>query len=690
VGAAFHGLALALARGGHDVTLVYVHDSFRRGTVAEWEAYFARHGIRFVHVPQPHPGPVWYGGRKEASLDCYRWLAAHGPFDVIHSHEWLGLPYYALVAKRLGLAFQSTTLCGGNARPDALEPRRRGTAGRDARGLGGGLHGAPLGRAGRRRREPEPLHARLDALPTAGGCPRRATSHKTSWKSRARPALDPPASRPVRELVFFGRLDRRKGVPFFCDVVDRLQARGRSEVAVTFLGSSVHFDGKASDEYVRARAAAWRRPPHIATDMSREEALAYLAGDGRLAVMPASADNLPCTVHECIQLGIPFLASDVGGTPELVAPADRASVLCTLDADRFAGATGRNRRAWPAPGTRRGRCARERRALASLARHAHERVARAAAHRSLCARSSPAERAAEGGAPTADTRAAAEPFVSVCIAHYERPALLAQTLAALERQTYAELRGHRQRRRQLARAIVRRPRRDRATPCEARVDAAARAESRPRRRTARGGGKSARRLPVFVDDDDVPSRTPSKRWYARPCTREPTCSCPRIEAFSARASRTRPHPCAAGSFRSAPRSAPSLIYPEIGGAMIFVRKEAYFACGGFPLERDVDEDWELLLTLVLDGYDLDVVPEPLLWYRDQEHSRSRADNRFRRTRSRSRAVRAHAAAGAARPGEPRARAARRRRGQRGVSRRLERVRQVLDRRQGRKVATAEK
>jgi len=138
-----------------------------------------------------------------------------------------------------------------------------------------------------------------------------------------------------------------------------------------------------------------------------------------------------------------------------------------------------------------------------------------------------------------------------------------------------------------------------------------------------------------------------------------------------------------------PALAPSIIYPEVGGAMIFVRKEAYFACGGFPLERDVDEDWELLLTLVLDGYDLDVVPEPLLWYRDQEHSRSRADNRFRRTRSRialfermlplelrDLASLALVRLAGAEDSE-------------GL-RRLERVRQVLDRRQGRKVATAEK
>jgi hypothetical protein len=70
--------------------------------------------------------------------------------------------------------------------------------------------------------------------------------------------------------------------------------------------------------------------------------------------------------------------------------------------------------------------------------------------------------------------------------------------------------------------------------------------------------------------------------------------------------------------------------------MILIRKAVYFACGGFPTGPDVDEDWGLLLAVVHRGYDLEVVPEALLWYRDQEDSRSHADNRFERTQSRLR------------------------------------------------------
>ena len=42
---------------------------------------------------------------------------------------------------------------------------------------------------------------------------------------------------------------------------------------------------------------------------------------------------------------------------------------------------------------------------------------------------------------------------------------------------------------------------------------------------------------------------------------------------------------------------------------ILLRRECYFAVGGFAPERDVDEDWELLLNVVAHGFDLQVIPE---------------------------------------------------------------------------------
>ena len=43
--------------------------------------------------------------------------------------------------------------------------------------------------------------------------------------------------------------------------------------------------------------------------------------------MPSLQENSPNTVYECLEQGIPFIASNVGGVPELIAPDDHARVL---------------------------------------------------------------------------------------------------------------------------------------------------------------------------------------------------------------------------------------------------------------------------------------------------------------------------------------------------------------------------
>jgi hypothetical protein len=74
------------------------------------------------------------------------------------------------------------------------------------------------------------------------------------------------------------------------------------------------------------------------TGLEREAALAELRASGTLAVMPSLLDNSPNTVSECIEHGIPFVSTDTGGIPELIAEDDRARVLCRPTARDLAAA----------------------------------------------------------------------------------------------------------------------------------------------------------------------------------------------------------------------------------------------------------------------------------------------------------------------------------------------------------------
>ncbi|MGH7837144.1 MAG: glycosyltransferase family 4 protein, partial [Candidatus Binataceae bacterium] len=136
-----------------------------------------------------------------------------------------------------------------------------------------------------------------------------------------------PRESEIREIVFFGRLEIRKGLKLFCDAVDELCAdRTNRKFEVTFLGKETQLYGRSSIGYISDRSKAWTVPWRIHSNKYQGAAIEYLQGAGRLAVISSLADNYPNTVLECVGAGVPLLASNVGGIPEIIDPADRESV----------------------------------------------------------------------------------------------------------------------------------------------------------------------------------------------------------------------------------------------------------------------------------------------------------------------------------------------------------------------------
>ena len=134
---------------------------------------------------------------------------------------------------------------------------------------------------------------------------------------------------PLREIVFFGRLEPRKGLVLFVDAIERLVRQGRAPACVTFLGKiSSRIDGP---ELIRSAAGGWPIEVRTITDFGAEEAVHYLSKPGRLAVVPSLLENCSMAVLECLHAGIPVVAAATGGTPELVAAEDRPRALVAPD-----------------------------------------------------------------------------------------------------------------------------------------------------------------------------------------------------------------------------------------------------------------------------------------------------------------------------------------------------------------------
>ncbi len=126
----------------------------------------------------------------------------------------------------------------------------------------------------------------------------------------------------VHELCFFGRLETRKGLEIFTGALEMLaSSKGTSAFPrITFLGRPGNMSsGQNPIQYLHNFAKRTGVSIEIKDNLSADEAITYLRNtSGAVAILPSLIDNLPYVVVECLQDGIPFIASCVGGVPELV------------------------------------------------------------------------------------------------------------------------------------------------------------------------------------------------------------------------------------------------------------------------------------------------------------------------------------------------------------------------------------
>ena len=323
IGTAYTSLARALAEEGHAVTVLFTSAvPIAEDVMDTWRRRYAEADIELCFLPPPWPSKVASPhANVRRAYEAYSWVLerhAEQPFHVIHYPECLGHGSFIAEAKRHGVAFADAQLVVGvhsptmwvheaNLQPpvhiewqvdDLLE--RRSVACADAL--------------------VSPSAYMLEYLTDRGW----TLPERRFVQPYARPTIDgdDSAETDVRELVFFGRLETRKGLEVFCDALDVL-ADELGDTEVTFLGKVATAGGIPANTYLEERGRHWPFTWTAITEANQREATEYLRTRPCLAVMPSLVDNSPNTVYEAIALGVPFLSSTAGGTSEIIHPDDR-------------------------------------------------------------------------------------------------------------------------------------------------------------------------------------------------------------------------------------------------------------------------------------------------------------------------------------------------------------------------------
>ncbi len=335
IGTANTALAVALAANGYDITVAIASSDesgprLKVGDFAELKTYWAARGITLDYVrPHPHIGGS-FDDPRTASY-CILLYLQSGDFDVVLFNDNGGQGYYSLLAKHTGVFARPPLMCVVAHGPidwvhelNALEYYSR----------------MPVVMSYLERRSAaladvlvSPSEYLLDWMVNRGWIPHGRGRVLQNLLGLEEMQPTPRADRgpePINEIVFFGRQETRKGLSLFCDALEMLDRTSdlRSR-RVTFLGKFGRIGALHSGVYVVERARRWRATVRVLAVYDQSEALSYLRRPGMLAVIPSRAENSPCVVAECLQLGLPFLATNTGGTAELVAPEDRD--LCLFD-----------------------------------------------------------------------------------------------------------------------------------------------------------------------------------------------------------------------------------------------------------------------------------------------------------------------------------------------------------------------
>jgi GT2 family glycosyltransferase/lipopolysaccharide biosynthesis glycosyltransferase/glycosyltransferase involved in cell wall biosynthesis len=576
-----------------------------------------------LHFVQPATSPYFPAGWSPlASIDVLKFLRhTDGQYDIIHFAENSGIGYFSLLAKHEGIALQDTRIVvglhGAQIEWASMMNKHYPTDSFDFQ----------LGIMERRSAEMadvvvSPSEYMIEYVTKRGWqLPRdsfvipnivrsSASISTTTTVSPVPPHTLPPL---ITELVFFGRLEERKGTRLFIEALELLLVVNSTYDIhstinmITFLGKDALDTTTGIDSSTLITQALLHLQTESAhlfnfqflQDYEREDAINYLKNQSRLAVLPALADNSPSTVLECISNSIRFLASTSGGIAELVNEADHKMVLFEPRASSFAAKLAA---AISSDQVAEIRATEKTIAAAGDWIELHEWISSTAASTS-----------------TPPVAPVPTPLVSICIVHHDRPGFLVQLLSSLRRQAYTTFEviliddGSTSPESLNLFDQLQQNHTDQPDWIIIRANNSYLGEARNRAASLAKG-----EYLLFLDDDDILKPHALQTLVNVAVKTGVAALSSWLDEFSSDEDPTFldliPH---RRTFWFTGQSiALGILENCFGSGNIFVNRLAFQAIGGFSTFREVGaEDWEFYMKLATHGYTQLVVPEELIFVR---------------------------------------------------------------------------
>lgn len=605
--------ARLLRNAGEEVTIILTRQETHAVHVDEnWRCKYRNWGIDVVELHTSEPSADRWSDTWTVRLSEQVTPLLNG-FDVAYFQDWANVAFHAARVKRFSL------------RPTPV--------------LVTVLHGpSDWIRVGNQRypEVPEDLHldyieryaARHSDLVVSPSLYMSEWARRNGWKFPREPSvlglpyLDPKRQRNSSDsavlttLIFFGRLETRKGISVFVAAL-RLLFRESAEALrdvteIVLLGAEQE---PGSVEGVRRDLADLRLPVRHAGDLDSEQAGEFLAENaGRSLVVVASpVENFPYAIIEASRIpGLRLLCSSGGGIPEIFDGRGNAQLFEAYPlglATKLAEALG-------APASDQKFSVYDAEAANIRWPDFHQTAVQFASN----------------GAPVRSSTAVT---VDVCIPHFNQSACLSQLLKGLEQQSTRDFGvivvddGSRAAERASFELLADQYR-------ELGWKFVAQANSFVDAARNRAASLSGADYLLFVDADDFPAPHTIERMREAATVCGDDCLVAGGLLFEGEASpydfesKAMTAKALARYLPLGPDLVCGLLDPIVlGPSMILIRRSVFQAIGGYREVRGAaHEDWELQIRLVMGGYRVDVLPECLLYFRQSAGGLSRTSGQY--------------------------------------------------------------
>jgi glycosyltransferase involved in cell wall biosynthesis len=599
IGTHTYWLSRHLAELGHQVKLYFVGPCQNK-TTAYWKEFYSEINVDYVSIEELPGKPSTNHAFLVSSARIMEDLKRHD-FDCIHFQDWQACGFHTIRAKKTGIGFQKTQLTV--------------TMHSSTEWINDGMQQwshDPLRETAQMWAERYCCeHADLLISPSAylidwtqnRGWKLSENQKVVQYISLPDEKSHSSGERDYNHLIFFGRLETRKGIDLFLDALEIVFSEDpQGFKQVSFLGKDGWVGERQASHVIQEFFADKAITFEICEDFDTFEAMQYIKQSGGTVVIPSLMDNLPFTVIECIQNGIPLIASDTGGIREML----DNNHLFDLNAKSLAKKLQSIQELFRQPPKHLYSVSKAKQGWSEIAQQA-------------------------SNVSTFHVSSNESPLVSICIPFYNYGKYLAELEAAIVGQDY-----------QNYEVIVVNDGSTDPETIRAFDELRRNPPARWRCFSKENGGVGQTRnfavqqakgeYLVFMDADNIAKPHMISTFVRSMAITQADCLTCHFDAFSANqplASDTKP------IHTYLPMGAcleVGLFENVFGDANFVIKRNVFEALGGFREDRDTSwEDYEFLAMLNLAGYHQDVIPESLFWYRETPEGWSRNTDYYRNT-----------------------------------------------------------